>query len=459
MNMESERSSKSSASGRSLRSLCLASFRKKAIDRNQSLGLTPGALVEADRQLIVDLIAKASAKQQENTDTSKPSGSIGLDPLLCIGLLSAIAIVVQYLNRENIVPSVCISAFATVVAFSSVRNRTKRLREIQTEADRMLQSRADHSVNRSISGTDEQPVIANLLDQLKLCILEQEESTRLLVDFNECGLLTVDSEGTILEANLTFCDLVGMVPEKIASRSFLQFVIPQDVDDVESKIRRKENFSAEVGLATAALDCQLAFEWSHSLQLYYASVVDITARKNVQRLRREFQSLISHDLRAPLSSLKLTIEHTLRQEQFSEKSMAMLSVAKRSTQRLMDLVEQLLTLYSAEEGTLKVQLQITCASGIVADAVSEVQPLLEQQGIVLKNLADDEPFVLADHGRCVQILTNFLSNAAKYAPKGSTVTVNHQRECDRVRIAVSDEGPGIDEHVVQHLFDRFGSNR
>ena len=188
---------------------------------------------------------------------------------------------------------------------------------------------------------------------------------------------------------------------------------------------------------------------------------DITERKRVDRLKMEFLSVVSHELRTPLTSISgsLALMAAGVTGQLPQQAGTMIEIAHRNSARLVRLINDLLDLQKIESGTMPLHTEPV-----------EVLPLLEQvleanyaygsrYGVAFEleanGSARDALRVLADADRLMQVVTNLLSNAAKFSPSGSTVRVEVSRYDGQVRVSVRDEGPGIPEEYQALIFEKF----
>ena len=187
---------------------------------------------------------------------------------------------------------------------------------------------------------------------------------------------------------------------------------------------------------------------------------DITAYKNVERLKDEFVSTVSHELRTPLTSIhgSLVLLDQGAVGVMSEQAAHMLAIARRNTDRLIRLINDLLDLEKMQAGKMEMSVRPTDLRHLVEQAVSSVQSTAGAAGITLIiECPDDAPPVEVDADRMIQVLTNLLSNAIKFSPGNSTVTVSvrHHASDRCVELAVADQGSGISTAMLEAIFERF----
>jgi signal transduction histidine kinase len=172
--------------------------------------------------------------------------------------------------------------------------------------------------------------------------------------------------------------------------------------------------------------------------------------------KREIVAMVSHDLRTPLCSISgvLTLLGEGVLGPLSDKAQRQVSLAEKSTNRLIKLINDLLDAEKLEAGKLQVvprQLQL---APLIEQSVNSVETLARERAINLQINAGDLP-VFVDGDRFVQVLVNLLSNTIKFSPDGSTVKIDARLLDSDVEIAVTDEGRGVPPEFVDKIFQRF----
>jgi Na+/proline symporter/signal transduction histidine kinase len=177
----------------------------------------------------------------------------------------------------------------------------------------------------------------------------------------------------------------------------------------------------------------------------------------LDRLKTDLVSTVSHELRTPLTSIRSLSESLLaapdlpsgRQQQF-------LAIITQESERLSRLIGQLLDLSRIEAGKMEWRVEALDLRDVVAGAVETNRGLLEAKGVSLVMVAPAEPVpVQADRDKVIQVLTNLLSNAAKFTPPGGRVSVRTFAEDLRAVVEVEDTGVGIPPDQLEAIFDRF----
>ncbi|WP_437544520.1 ATP-binding protein [Sorangium sp. So ce367] len=182
--------------------------------------------------------------------------------------------------------------------------------------------------------------------------------------------------------------------------------------------------------------------------------------QSATRAREDLVAVVSHDLRAPLSAMIMSIELLRGGADFSGRSRERLDVIKRSAEGMSRLIRDLLDAAAIEAGRLSVERRPIPLAPLVGDAVDAIRPLAAAKLLRLTNeLAADLPAVSADPVRLQQVLSNLLENAVKFTPARGEITVRARSLGDEVTLSVTDTGLGIAQEDIPLIFDRFWQAR
>jgi CheY-like chemotaxis protein/anti-sigma regulatory factor (Ser/Thr protein kinase) len=184
--------------------------------------------------------------------------------------------------------------------------------------------------------------------------------------------------------------------------------------------------------------------------------VDVTERREVDRLKREFVSSISHELRTPLTSIRgslgLLAGGVLGP--LPADAAEIVAVAERNVVRLIGLINDILDLERLEGGRLEMELAPAESGPIVTRALEAVQSFANESGVTLAAAASPVR-VRADADRIVQVLVNLVSNAVKFSPPGGTVKVKIVSGPAMAEFRVEDQGRGVPPALREAIFERY----
>lgn len=177
----------------------------------------------------------------------------------------------------------------------------------------------------------------------------------------------------------------------------------------------------------------------------------------MEKLRDNLVHMVVHDMRSPLSVIKAVLYALGSQlrDRLDEDSLLDLQAANACSDRLLSMVNNLLDLSRLESGAMPMNPTSFCSKTLVEETVSAIWSLAEKRQVVIEH-GDGPLYAEADRILCQRVLTNLLNNAIKFSPDLSEVRVTSTRVGDRIRISVSDQGPGIDPEYHQHIFEKFG---
>jgi signal transduction histidine kinase/HAMP domain-containing protein/DNA-binding NarL/FixJ family response regulator len=186
------------------------------------------------------------------------------------------------------------------------------------------------------------------------------------------------------------------------------------------------------------------------------TVRDVSERARLERLKSEFVATASHELRSPLTSIKGFAELLLRTQGLGDRQREFTETIVLSTNRLVDLVNDLLDVTRMEAGRLELQRRPMQLSDVVDEVVQLMRPRFDdkQQQLVVE-ADDDVPAALGDPARMRQVVTNLLTNAHLYTPDQGTVRVTVSANTDTIALAVCDTGSGMTPEQISHVYDRF----
>jgi len=187
------------------------------------------------------------------------------------------------------------------------------------------------------------------------------------------------------------------------------------------------------------------------------TVRDMSERARLERAKSEFVATASHELRSPLTSIKGFVELLQRSpEDMSERQREFVDIILKSTDRLVELVNDLLDVARIEADHVEINRRPIDVGDVVHDVVELMQPrVLDKHQNLTSYVAPTLPPALADPGRVRQIVANLLTNAHLYTPEGGDIHVGVEPDRAWVQIVVADSGVGMTEEEIARVFDRF----
>lgn len=179
----------------------------------------------------------------------------------------------------------------------------------------------------------------------------------------------------------------------------------------------------------------------------------------LDKLKDEFLSLTSHELRTPMTAIKSYLWMALAGKggALTEKQRYYLDRAYNSTDKLIKLVNDMLNVSRIESGRIAIELKNVKLDAFANDVITELTPRATELGIALSIICPAElPQVLADADRIKEVLMNLLGNSLKFTPRGGKVTITLAQNDGMVETKVADSGSGINKQDLPRLFRKFG---
>jgi len=265
------------------------------------------------------------------------------------------------------------------------------------------------------------------------------------------------ADGRIVEVNSATCALLGYERDELLRLGLLDIAADPDLADEapwraiadgrwrgELELRRKDGQVVPVELSVRAIELDEA-------TLYVASAREIGHNRQLARAQREFISLVGHELRNPIASLKGYAQLMQRRAVYNPEAV---ETIVRQTNRLNRLVGDLLDASRLEAGRLELRCTEVELVSRLRGVVEAMGELSDQHQIALE--APAQPVVgWWDRDRVEQIMDNLLGNAIKYSPDGGRIDVRVEDRGDEVLVSVADQGSGIGPESLPYLFERF----
>lgn len=183
---------------------------------------------------------------------------------------------------------------------------------------------------------------------------------------------------------------------------------------------------------------------------------NITSFKELDVAKTDFIATVSHELKTPLASSDFSIKLLQDERIGKEEQKELLLQLKSDNQRMLRILSELLNMSQVEAGKIQLDIQSVSPYQIIENSVKAINtPAKEKKLHLEKLLRDDLPNIDADPEKISWVLNNFLTNAIKYAPSESTITIQADRNEGQLFFSVTDKGQGIDESYLSRIFERY----
>lgn len=185
---------------------------------------------------------------------------------------------------------------------------------------------------------------------------------------------------------------------------------------------------------------------------------EIIERKQAEKVKQEFTSTVSHELRTPLTSIKgaLSLIQSGAVGQLPDKVQSMIDIADTNSDRLLMLINDILDMDKVQAGKMELQMEPMDIVSLIEEAVEANRGYGDEHGVTfVKALVDEKIMLNGDRDRLMQVLSNLMSNAAKFSPDGERVELSATHDGNTIRVAVKDNGPGLPEEYRGSIFEKF----
>ena len=295
-----------------------------------------------------------------------------------------------------------------------------------------------------------------------------EAGVRRLTDSVPGMICYLDRERRIIYHNRTYREVLGLSREQIEGRH-AYVVVGSDVY-AQSRPYIDRALAGET-VAFERVHCLASGELRHLACSYtpdfdgegqviglYGMHLDITERKRAEAMKGEFIAQVSHELRTPLTSIlgALEIVNDGISGELPQGAARMVRIAHANTERLLKLVAEILDVQKMSAGQFEVKREPVDVASLVRQAVGASAGLAQKAGVSLvEPVMPESAPAIGDADRIVQVVSNLVSNAVKFSPRGSTVEVRMEVAPRVVSVAVIDHGEGIPRALQSRVFERF----
>lgn len=348
---------------------------------------------------------------------------------------------------------IIITLLSLLGAYFFSKNLSTPIKEL-VEASKKLAS-GDFSTKVILKREDELGELAESFNRmgkrLKILFdnltLKQEELNDIISSLEE-GLLVLDKKGTVYLFNESFKKIVQTNPE---GKSYWEVIRNHKMTRlIEKTIKEKKNLLEEIELNEKVFLCSFVFIPSKEELIIVFH--DITEFKRLEKIKRDFVVNVSHELRTPLTAIKGYVE-TLEEEVEGE-AKRYLEIIKKHTERLINIVQDLLLLSELEEKGLSEAREDVDLKDMVEDVFKIFKQKAEEKNLKLSLVSENKPVVRGDPFKLEQMFINLIDNAIKYTEKGE-VLVSLKRADKGVVVEVKDTGVGIPAEHLDRIFERF----
>ncbi len=305
-----------------------------------------------------------------------------------------------------------------------------------------------------------------LHDRIVQLQANQHEHEAILQSMNS-GVIALDLDQRVVRLNRSASEMLGSHVEGLTKGRLLQEVVRNDGLNrfVQSAMHEHARQPAEFRLRSdpetivQAMSSPLTDAEGRRVGILIV-LNDVTAIRRLESLRSDFAANVSHELRTPITNIKGYVETMLEVGvDDAEQAQRFLDIIKRNSDRLAAIVEDILSLAWLEQpGTRQsLEREPTLLAPVIKSVVTQFENAAHAKRITLNTNVPDDLQVLMNRQLIEQAIANYASNAIKYSPPDTTITITAIRRSDQdeIEIAVADQGPGIPREHLPRIFERF----
>jgi PAS domain S-box-containing protein len=315
--------------------------------------------------------------------------------------------------------------------------------------------------------------------QLYENIAQEQQRLSAILQYSGDGVMILDASLNILQVNQAFEQITGWSTENAVGLNQDDVIIWNKIEQndlrdaitdgtfpmrkqaasqarstfyVQGEIERQDGMLVSIGITYSPL-----FSDDGNVNNIIANIRDITHFRRVQEMQNVFISTVSHELRTPVALIKGYASTLSRNDVEWDMDVVRdsLNVIEEEADRLTDLIDDLLTASKIQvEENLSLTLTDVQLDQLAQNAVSRMATQTSNHHFEL-SFPEHFPAAIADARRIRQVIDNLITNAIKYSPSGGTITVGGRYSEQYITFFIRDEGSGIPEHALPHIFERF----
>lgn len=381
-----------------------------------------------------------------------------------------------YSTINNIMGIFVIASLAAMVlglgiAIIIARAITRPIEEMKQQTQRI--ARGDYAGQVQVYSDDELGQLAKAINNLSIRVEESQESTEAerrrldsVLSHMSDGVIATDRRGNITIINETASDFMDVTAEKAIGNSILDILKIRDDYSLRDLIENQDELMLDFSSNERDLILNAYFSLIQRESGFISGLVcvlhDVTEQQKIDNDRKQFVSNVSHELRTPLTSLRSYIE-ALSDGAWKDPEVApgFLKVTQEETDRMIRMINELLSLSRMDSGTTRVDMELVNINEMFNYVLDRFDMILKKDDnpakyyTIKREFTKRDLWVEIDTDKFTQVLDNIMNNAIKYSPDGGVVTCRLLETHNQVIISISDQGLGIPRADLGHVFDRF----
>ena len=372
------------------------------------------------------------------------SDTLGLSVLLLFVVVFIVSAIASGVSANYL--------YSNIQELANVASNISKGKTISDDIDALPTQRDDEfgTVARSISQLSE-----DLKNQIKIIAKQRDQFGLVLDDLGE-GIIVTNKKGKVVFTNEQASVILNT--ENLFDRNIKEFDIPALnylFKRVKSKKRADIEFEIEINRRTTKWVLG-SMNQSKTTGQFILVLHDITQLRQLNSMRRDFISNLSHELRTPVSVIRANSETLLDGALEDKKEAKIFSKAiLHNAERLTSMVSDLIDLSRIDYGDLKLNIVEVNLDNFIKSFIDSMKSVMKKKDIYIEYQPRHKKNIMADVQALERVMNNLIDNAFKYSPKGSVIEISTITNNNHIKINVADQGSGISEIDQEYIFDRF----
>ena len=370
--------------------------------------------------------------------------TLGLSVLLLFVVVFIVSVIASGVSANYL--------YSNIQELANVASNISKGKTISDDIDALPTQRDDEfgTVARSISQLSE-----DLKNQIKIIAKQRDQFGLVLDDLGE-GIIVTNKKGKVVFTNEQASVILNT--ENLFDRNIKEFDIPALnylFKRVKNKKRADIEFEIEINRRTTKWVLG-SMNQSKTTGQFILVLHDITQLRQLNSMRRDFISNLSHELRTPVSVIRANSETLLDGALEDKKEAKIFSKAiLHNAERLTSMVSDLIDLSRIDYGDLKLNIVEVNLDNFIKSFIDSMKSVMKKKDIYIEYQPRHKKNIMADVQALERVMNNLIDNAFKYSPKGSVIEISTITNNNHIKINVADEGTGISEIDQEYIFDRF----
>ena len=370
--------------------------------------------------------------------------TLGLSVLLLFIVVFIVSVIASGVSANYL--------YSNIQELANVASNISKGKTISDDIDALPTQRDDEfgTVARSISQLSE-----DLKNQIKIIAKQRDQFGLVLDDLGE-GIIVTNKKGKVVFTNEQASVILNT--ENLFDRNIKEFDIPALnylFKRVKNKKRADIEFEIEINRRTTKWVLG-SMNQSKTTGQFILVLHDITQLRQLNSMRRDFISNLSHELRTPVSVIRANSETLLDGALKDKKEAKIFSKAiLHNAERLTSMVSDLIDLSRIDYGDLKLNIVEVNLDNFIKSFIDSMKSVMKKKDIYIEYQPRHKKNIMADVQALERVMNNLIDNAFKYSPKGSVIEISTITNNNHIKINVADEGTGISEIDQEYIFDRF----